>query len=80
MHSCPPGSAAGGASWWMEFNKNSVNGNGTKAIAKPPFIERDKPYTSVLKVRRNKVQVYLNGALLAAFDRGPAGAGGASGQ
>lgn len=79
MQSCPPGSSAGGITWWMEFNKNAINGNGTKAAGKPPLIERNKLYSSVVKVRKTKVQAFLNGALVAEVERGPAGGGGASG-
>jgi len=60
----------GAIMWYTEFNKSAFMSRGKRGVeGREPFIMRNRPNTSLVKVRKDKVQGYLNDRLVCEFDR-----------
>lgn len=60
----------GAIMWYLEFNRSGFQSREEFVVkGKPPFITKGQPFTSVVKVRKDTVQGYLNDRLVCEFDR-----------
>jgi hypothetical protein len=60
----------GAIMWYTEFNKSAFESRGKRVVqGKEPFVTRGEQYVSLVKVRKDKVQGFLNDRLVCEYDR-----------